>query len=62
MILNIFNYKIIIKFRTSNQPLAIEKSRYQNVERHRRYCELCDGNIIGGEFNLLLEYKNVDNV
>ena len=31
--------RYILKFRTSNHKLAVEKGRYNNIERNQRYCE-----------------------
>ena len=38
--------RLITKFRTCNK-LAMEKGRYNNIERHRRHCDLCNDDIIG---------------
>ena len=45
--LNGLNRKYIIKFRLSNHKLSIEKGRYNNVDRFRRYCDLCNDNVLG---------------
>ena len=31
------------------------------LERLRRHCEMCDANIIGHEFNAVLECKNIES-
>ena len=55
------NYrKMLIKFRLCNHKLAVEKGRYSNIERFRRYCDLCNENILGDEFHTLLECRNSD--
>jgi hypothetical protein len=38
------------KFRTSNHKLPIECGRWQNIERNRRLCKLCQKHEIGDEF------------
>lgn len=50
---------ILCKFRTSNHRLPIEQQRYSNIERHKRYCNLCDENIVGDEFHYVLECKTL---
>ena len=56
--LNTFNRKWIIKFRLCNHKLSIEKGRYSNIDRFRRYCDLCDSESLGDEYHLLMECKN----
>jgi hypothetical protein len=34
--------KYILKFRLCNHKLAVETGRYASIDRHRRFCELCD--------------------
>ena len=45
----------LCKFRIANTKLPIEEGRYSNVPRHLRYCKLCNSNVIGDEFHLLLQ-------
>ena len=53
-------FELVTKFRTSKLTLAIKRGRYSNIERHLQYCDLCNTNIIGDEFHVLLECKNND--
>ena len=55
-----YNCKLVTKFRTNNHTLVLERGRYSNMERHLRYCALCNANIIRGEFHLFLECNNND--
>ena len=49
-------YRIaMVKIRTSNHKLPIEKGRYRNVAREERTCTLCNLDKIGDEFHFLLE-------
>ena len=43
----------LIKFRTSNHMLPIERGRHLNIERIERRCKLCDVNDIGDEYHYL---------
>ena len=43
------------KFRTSNHKLPIECGRWQNIERNRRLCKLCQKHEIGDEFSYIME-------
>ena len=51
---------MITKFRTCNHKLSVEKGRYNNVERYMRYCDICNQDMLGDEYHLLLECKNTD--
>lgn len=42
---------ILVKFRTCNHRLPIEKGRWKNVERNNRICNLCNNSSIGDEFH-----------
>jgi hypothetical protein len=55
ILLNKQSRKLMIKFRTSNHKLPVERGRYANVDRNNRYCDICDRQILGDEFHLLLE-------
>ena len=50
--------RILAKFRTSNHKLAIESGRYSQIERHRRFCDLCTLDTVGDEYHLVLECTN----
>ena len=47
--------KIICKFRTCNHKLPGELGRYANLPRHTRYCNTCNTESVGDEYNFLLE-------
>ena len=32
--------RLLIRFRLCNHKLAVENGRYNNIERHRRYCHI----------------------
>ena len=57
---NIARY--IVKFRTSNHRLAVEKLRYTNVELNERKCDLCSLEMLGDEYHLFFECDNDDIV
>ena len=42
---------MLLKFRTSNHMLPIEKGRHLDIDRNERKCELCDINDIGDEYH-----------
>ena len=42
---------ILLKFRTSNHLLPIEKGRHLNIDINERKCELCNMNDIGDEYH-----------
>ena len=42
---------MLLKFRTSNHLLPIEKGRHLNIDRNERKCELCNMNDIGDEYH-----------
>ena len=42
------------KFRLSSHDLAIEKGRYNNINRENRLCTYCNMNVIENEFHFLL--------
>jgi len=54
------NANNICKFKTSKHSLPIEKGRYQQLERSKRLCELCDMNTIVDEYHYVCECKNQD--
>ena len=45
----------LCRFRLSNHKLPIERGRFSNIERERRFCQLCNENMIGDEFHFILE-------
>lgn len=47
-------YISMIKFRTCNYRLPVEKSRWENIPMNERKCILCDKNDIGDSFHYLL--------
>ena len=51
----------LIKLRTSNTKLPIEKGRYQNLPFDERLCTLCDMQRIGDDFHFLLECPHFSN-
>ena len=55
-------YRHIIRFRTCNHNLPIEKGRYLNIERSNRRCEHCLGNMLGDEFHYVCECENAQIV
>lgn len=46
-------YLPLIKFRTTNHKLPVEKGRWENIPHKDRKCNLCDKNDIGDEFHYL---------
>ena len=46
---------VLRKSRLSNHKLPIERGRYSNIQRERRFCNLCNENMIGDEFHFILE-------
>ena len=50
--------RLITKFRLCNHKFAVERGRYSNIERHRRYCDICNEHILGDEYHVLMECKN----
>ena len=55
-----YHRRMMVRFRLCNHKLAVERGRYNNVERHRRYCDICNENILGDEFHTLMECSNVE--
>ncbi len=58
LLFNGYYRKCLIRFRLCNHKLAVEKGRYNNIERHRRYCDICNENVLGDEFHTLMECRN----
>ena len=52
--------KYIIKFKTSNHKLSVERWTYTNIIRTKMHCDLCESGRLGDEFHLLLELRNND--
>ena len=44
----------LFRFRTTNNPLPVNRLRFIGVERHERICNKCNLNDIGDEFHYLL--------
>ena len=44
---------MLLKFRTSNHLLPIEKGRHLNIDRNERKCELCNMNDICDEYHYI---------
>jgi hypothetical protein len=53
-------YKYLMKFRTINHKLPIEKGRYQNIAREMRLCEICEKDCIADEYHYLFVCNNVE--
>lgn len=53
-ILDLHEFIILCKYRTTNQRLPIETGRWNNVDRNDRKCHLCNLDSIGDEFHYLL--------
>ena len=48
-------YKIALtKFRLSSHDLAIERGRFEHIERNNRLCRYCNLNMIENEYHFLL--------
>ena len=48
-------YIPLARFRTTNHRFPIEKGRWENIERSRRVCTLCNYEFLGDEFHYLFE-------
>ena len=48
----------IIKLRTNNNKIPIVKGRHNNTPRENRRCDLCDLNVIGDEYHVIIECTN----
>ncbi len=50
----------ICKFRTNNTRLPKVTGRFKKpkIERHKRFCTLCNENKLGGEYHILFECTN----
>ena len=53
---------VLCKFRLSNHKLPIERGRYSNIQRERRFCYLCNENMIGDEFYFILERQALQHL
>lgn len=54
--------KSLIRFRTSNHNLAVERGRHFGIVREARICNKCNLNQLGDEYHLLVECQDVDVV
>ena len=43
------------QIQNNKQPTALERGRWENVDRSQGLCNLCTGNLLGDEFHHLLE-------
>ena len=46
--------KALTQFRLSSHDLAIERGRYQNIDRQERICNFCTGKHVESEYHFLL--------
>ena len=46
--------KALTQFRLSSHDLAIERGRYQNIDRQERICNFCTGKLVESEYHFLL--------
>ena len=47
-------YKIALtQFRLSSHELAMERRRYENLNRRESVCKLCNNYLVENEYNLL---------
>ena len=55
---------LTLKLRSCNHILPIERGKYSNIPRERRYCELCDENrpFVGDKYHFSLQCKNTQLV
>lgn len=53
--LNLRSCIVLCKFRLGNHKLPVERGRYNNIPRERRFCHLCNENMIADEFHFILE-------
>ena len=56
------NRKTVCRLRACNHKFPIVSGRHQDVRRQDRVCNKCTANVVGDEFHVLLECKNVDIV
>ena len=45
----------LCKFRFSIHELPVERDRYNDIQIDRRFCHLCNENMIGDNFHFILE-------
>ena len=50
----------LLKFRTTNNRLPVNKLRYSNIQRHERKCDKCHLNEVGDEFHYLFTCQFYD--
>ena len=46
------------KFRCNNMRIPVVRGRYNNIPRELRFCNLCNNDVIGDEFHILLECEH----
>ena len=54
--------RLITSLRISTHNLPIEHLRKSNIDRDKRFCHCCNGNLLGSEFHVLFECNNQDLV
>ena len=42
--------RFLVKLRTANHNFPNERELYQNIERYKRYCDVCVGTFLGDEY------------
>ncbi|XP_076449514.1 uncharacterized protein LOC143285948 [Babylonia areolata] len=52
----------MLKLRTSNHKLPIEKGRHMNIPQEARLCHLCDINRVGAEYHFVMECPVIQNL
>lgn len=53
---------LLTRFRTCSNRLPVNVGRYTGVTREERMCTLCNDNVIGDEFHVLLKCSNAELV
>ena len=51
--------KAMVKFRTCNNNLPVNRSRYYDIPRYERLCQFCNSGDIGDEYHYLLVCKHM---
>ena len=49
----------ILTLRSGGHKLPVAKGRFSNIVRKRRYCDLCDGNMLGDEYHFYFSAKTL---
>ena len=53
---------MLMRFRTGNHKLPVERGRYQSIERMNRNCDLCDTHSVGDEYHFIMECKSLSTL